>query len=79
MRKSLLFVLVMAAMSIGIAGCKQDSNGNSSGSMKMSTAMACCGDACKKMDPDCCKADDKGNVTCSMGGSCCVKTDKMKM
>ena len=34
---------------------------------------ACCGDACKKMGAGCCKADDKGKVTCSMGGKCCVK------
>jgi len=34
---------------------------------------ACCGDACMKMGAGCCKADDKGKVTCSMGGSCCVK------
>ena len=34
---------------------------------------ACCGDACMKMGAGCCKADDKGKVTCSMGGSCCLK------
>ena len=33
----------------------------------------CCGDTCKKMGASCCKADDKGKVTCSMGGSCCMK------
>jgi len=37
-------------------------------------APACCGDPCKKMGT-CCKADDKGNITCPMGGSCCTKTD----
>ncbi len=36
-------------------------------------AMACCGDACKKMGADCCKMDANGKATCSMGGSCCVK------
>jgi hypothetical protein len=36
---------------------------------------ACCGDKCKKME-GCCSTDDKGKTTCSMGGSCCVKTDK---
>jgi hypothetical protein len=40
-------------------------------------ALACCGDACKQM-AGCCKADDKGKVTCSMGGSCCVKADSKK-
>ena len=34
---------------------------------------ACCGDAYKKMGAGCCKADDTGKVTCSMGGGCCVK------
>ena len=38
---------------------------------------ACCGDSCKQM-AGCCKADDKGKVTCSMGGSCCVKADAGK-
>ncbi len=33
---------------------------------------ACCGDACMKMGAGCCKTDDQGKVTCSMGGSCCV-------
>ena len=34
---------------------------------------ACCGDECKKMGGACCKTDDAGKTTCSMGGSCCVK------
>ena len=36
---------------------------------------ACCGDSCKKMGAGCCKTDDKGKTTCTMGGSCCVKAE----
>jgi hypothetical protein len=38
---------------------------------------ACCGDSCKQMG-GCCSADDKGKVTCAMGGSCCVMPDTKK-
>jgi|WetSurMetagenome_2_1015567.scaffolds.fasta_scaffold566483_1 hypothetical protein len=39
------------------------------------SAPACCGDMCQKMSHVCCTADDKGKVTCAMGGGCCVKPD----
>jgi hypothetical protein len=35
--------------------------------------LACCGDKCKAMGANCCKADAAGKATCSMGGGCCVK------
>ena len=79
MRKFLFSVLTAAPMVFAVGGCTHDTKSDSNGTMKMSTGMACCGDACKKMGSDCCKADDKGKVTCSMGGSCCVSNDKMKM
>lgn len=79
MSKFLVSILLTATVGVGAAGCKSSSASNSGEPMKMNAAMACCGDACKKMGSDCCKADDKGTVTCSMGGNCCVKTDKTKM
>ena len=33
-------------------------------------------DACKKMGASCCKVDDAGKATCSMGGGCCSKPAK---
>lgn len=74
-------ISIIATMSLAVvgAGCQSKASGDSNGAMKMSTAPACCGDACKKMAADCCTTDDKGKVTCSMGGSCCIKNDKMKM
>ena len=35
--------------------------------------LACCGETCKA---GCCTEDSAGKVTCSMGGSCCVKVEK---
>ena len=78
MRRFLISIVTAVPMAIAIAGCTHDTKNDSNGTMKMSAPMACCGDACKKMG-DCCKADDKGKVTCSMGGNCCVSSDKMKM
>jgi hypothetical protein len=80
MRNHLISILMTAALASGIVGCRANSPSNSGESTKMNAAMACCGDSCKAMGSDCCKIDDKGAATCSMGGSCCVKADnKMKM
>ena len=38
------------------------------------TQPACCGAACKPM-PGCCKTDDAGKTTCTMGGKCCTKVE----
>jgi hypothetical protein len=71
MRKAIVSLGVFALLVVGAFGCAHD--GGSHETMKMSSAMACCGDSCKKMGGDCCKADDKGKASCSMGGNCCIK------
>lgn len=71
MRKAIMSLGVFALLAVGVVGCQHESGSN--GTMKMSAMPACCGDACKKMGADCCKADASGKVACSMGGSCCVK------
>ena len=75
MHRYLLLVVAMATLAL--AGC-QHSGSDHNGAMQTSSSMACCGDSCKKMG-DCCKMDDKGKPACSMGGNCCIKSDKMKM
>ncbi len=63
--------VLFAGVALAIAGlvCAADTQPAS-----QPAAPACCGTPCKNMGEGCCKADDKGNVTCSMGGSCCVQS-----
>jgi hypothetical protein len=66
---TLMFVLGMA---IGGAILAADMQPMPASTTSKPATPACCGDACMKMGAECCKTDDKGEVTCSMGGSCCV-------
>ena len=66
---ALMLVLGMAAASVAVFAAAPATKPATS----QAALPACCGDACKKMGPSCCKADDKGKATCSMGGTCCVK------
>ena len=67
MRKAIVSVGVFALLVVGAFGCAH--HGGSHDTMKMSSAMACCGDACKKMGGDCCKADDTGKATKVQAGA----------
>ncbi len=69
-----LFGVLLLGLAIGIGGIVFAAD--TQPATKPTTqpaAMACCGDTCKGMGAGCCKMDDKGKMTCSMGGSCCVK------
>ena len=65
-------LLLFAGLSLGVASRFAFSADTQPDAKKLP---ACCGDKCKTM-AGCCSTDDKGKTTCSMGGSCCVKTDK---
>jgi hypothetical protein len=73
MRKAILSLGVFALLSFGAFGCEQMHHHDSDSTMKMSSSMPCCSDACKKSATACCSTDAAGKASCANGGSCCIK------
>lgn len=77
MFKSALMTLALVAALGTFAGLRAGAETSTSQPATTHPGLPCCTDECTKMK-DCCKADDKGKVTCSMGGACCKKTGDTK-